>query len=155
MLGIDPFQLGHSCSDEPEPRLAILGPPAVTRMMFERWRAEPRLQAKFDLRNPLHRRDFALWWCREGRRLGLEEKSIAAAAAILRRGTSLHWVAPRWPSQASLAMPGCNASVDAWLAEPIPWELGSQPGGIPLPRVLALLWELRQDVRLHFPNQTC
>ena len=29
------------------------------------------------------------------------------------------------------------------------------PGpGIPLPRALALLWELRQDVRLHFANRT-
>jgi hypothetical protein len=46
------------------------------------------------------------------------------------------------------------ADVDAWLAEPIAWEFGAPPDGIPMPRMLALLWELRQDVRWHFPNRT-
>jgi len=140
--------------DEPEPRLAILGPPAVTRRMFELWRADQRLQARFDLRNPLHRRDYLVWLSEEGRSVGLDEASIAAAVAIMRRGTSLVCAPPRWPSQAKRAIVPPNETVDAWLAEPIPWELEAQPRGIPMPRVLALLWELRQDVRLHFPNRT-
>jgi glycosyltransferase involved in cell wall biosynthesis len=143
---------GKRYFDEPEPRLAILGPPAVTRLMFELWRTDPRLTARFDLRNPLHRRDYALWLSREGRSLGLDDRSIAAAIAIVRRGTSLRRVPPGWPAQAR-AMPS-DGSVDAWLAEPIAWDLGAPSDCIPMPRVLALLWELRQDVRLHFDNRT-
>ena len=69
--------------DEPDSRLAILGPPAVTRMMVELWRADPGVRSQFDLANPLHRRDFAQWLGREGKSLGLDESSIAAASALL------------------------------------------------------------------------
>jgi glycosyltransferase involved in cell wall biosynthesis len=152
--GIDLFGLGAAYFDEPEPRLAILGPPAITRLMFELWRADPRLIARFDLGNPRQRRDYALWLKAEGRSLGLDQWSVAAAVAFARRGTSLVRIPPPWPSQAGRTMTRCDASVDAWLTEPIAWDLGARPGGIPMPRVLALLWELRQDVRLHFPNRT-
>ena len=47
-----------------------------------------------------------------------------------------------------------GGGVNGWLAEPILWDFGAPPGGIPLPRVLAPLWEQRQDVRRHFPNST-
>jgi glycosyltransferase involved in cell wall biosynthesis len=151
---INLFRLGASYFDEPEPRLAILGPPAVTRLMFELWLTDPHLSGKFDLRNPLHRRDYALWLNEGGPSLGLDERSVAAAVAIARRGTSLRCVPPPWPSQAALTIMRDGASTAAWLAEPIDWDIGAQPRGIPLPRVLALLWELRQDVRLHFPNRT-
>ncbi len=132
--------------DEPDPRFAILGPPAVTRLMVELWRADPRVRSRFDLANPLHRRDFALWLGREGKSLGLDKSSIAAPWALLQRGTSLLRPAPRWPPQAISPPYG---AVDDWLAEPI-----AELAGIPMPRALALLWELRQDVRLHFPNRT-
>jgi glycosyltransferase involved in cell wall biosynthesis len=140
--------------DAPEPRLAILGPPAITRRMFELWRDNRRLQATFDLGNPLHRRDFLLWLCAEGRSVGFADKSIAAAMGILRQATSLVRAPPRWPLQATRAIIPSGDDVDAWLTEPIVWDFGAPPGGIPLPRVLALLWEQRQDVRLHFPNRT-
>jgi glycosyltransferase involved in cell wall biosynthesis len=152
--GIDLFGLGAAYFDEPEPRLALLGPPAITRLMFEVWLANPCLIARFDLRNPRQRRDYALWLKAEGRSLGLDQWSVAAAIALARRGTSLIRIPPPWPSQAEWTMTRCDASVDAWLTEPIAWDLGAQPGGIPMPRVLALLWELRQDARLHFPNRT-
>jgi glycosyltransferase involved in cell wall biosynthesis len=152
--GIDLFGLGASYFDEPEPCLAILGPPAITRLMFELWRTDPALIARFDLRNPRQRRDYPLWLKAEGRSLGLDQWSVAAAVAFARRGTSLIRIPPPWPSQAGRAMTRRDASVDAWLTEPIAWDLGAPPGGIPMPRVLALLWELRQDVRLHFPNRT-
>ena len=132
--------------DEPEPRLAFFGPPAITRLMVELWRADPRLRARFDLRNPAHRRDFALWLGREGRSLGLDQCSIGAALALLQRGTSLLGPAPQWPPQASQPF---NGTVDDWLAQTI-----AEPEGVPMPRALALLWELRQDVRLHFANRT-
>jgi glycosyltransferase involved in cell wall biosynthesis len=144
---------GMSYFDEPEPRLAILGPPAITRRMFELWRTDRRVSALFDLKNPLHRRDYALWLGREGEALGLDRDSTAAALAIARRGSSLHRVPPRWPPQSAQPMSPAHRSVDAWLAEPIAWELGEHPDGIPMPRALALLWELRQDVRLHFSNR--
>jgi glycosyltransferase involved in cell wall biosynthesis len=140
--------------DAPEPRLAILGPPAITRRMFELWRADRRVQASFDLGNPLHRRDFLLWLGAEGRSVGFADTSIAAAVAILRQATSLVRTPPPWPSQAARATIPSSDCVDAWLAEPILWDFGAPPRGIPLPRVLALLWEQRQDVRLHFPNRT-
>src|SRR5207237_7744241 len=100
--------------DEPEPRLAFFGPPAITRLMVELWRADPRLRARFDLRNPLHRRDFALWLGREGRSLGLDQCSIGAALALLQRGTSLLGPAPQWPPQASQPLHG---PVDDWVAQ--------------------------------------
>jgi glycosyltransferase involved in cell wall biosynthesis len=140
--------------DDPEPRLAMLGPPAVTRQMFELWRADRRVRARFDLQNPLHRRNYALWLGREGEALGLDRQSIAAALAILRQGSSHHRVPPRWPTQSAQSMSPIHRSVDAWMAEPIAWELGASLDGVPMPRALALLWELRQDVRLHFPNRT-
>jgi glycosyltransferase involved in cell wall biosynthesis len=152
--GIDLLQLGGSYFDEPEPCLAILGPPAVTRLMFELWRTDRRLRAMYDLRNPLHRRDYALRLGGEGRSLGLDQRSVAAAVAIARQGASLLQVPPPWPRQAALTITRDGESVEAWLAEPIAWNLGTQHGGVPMPRVLALLWELRQDVRLHFPNRT-
>ena len=117
--------------------------------MVELWRADPRVRSRFDLANPLHRRDFTLWLGREGESLGLDHCSVAAALALLRRGTSLLRPAPRWPSQASHAQSPPHVSVDDWLAQTI-----AEPAGIPMPRALALLWELRQDVRLHFANRT-
>ena len=140
--------------DGPEPRLAILGPPAITRRMFELWRADRRLQASFDLGDPLHRRDFLLWLCAEGRSVGFADRSIAAAVGILRQATSLVREPPLWPSQAARTIIPPGRNVDGWLAEPIFWDFAATAGGIPLPRVLALLWEQRQDVRRHFPNRT-
>src|SRR5262249_51494018 len=61
---------------------------------------------------------------------------------------------PPWPTQATVPMTCRDLKVDAWLSEPIAWDLGAPPDGIPMARALALLWELRQDVHLHFPNQT-
>jgi glycosyltransferase involved in cell wall biosynthesis len=117
--------------------------------MVELWRADPELQSRFDLANPLHRRDFALWLARDGKSPGLDQRSIAAALALIRRGTSLLRPAPQWPPQASDAGTPPHGTVDDWLAQTI-----AAPAGIPLPRTLALLWELRQDVRLHFANRT-
>jgi glycosyltransferase involved in cell wall biosynthesis len=151
---IDLTQLGGSYFDEPEPSLAILGPPAVTRLMFELWRTDRRVMARFDLRLPLHRRDYALWLREAGPSLGVDRESIDAALAIVRRGTSLVDAQPPWPSQTRQAMRRFDGNVDAWLAEPIAWNLGAEAAGIPMPRALALLWEQRQDVRLHFPNRT-
>lgn len=139
--------------DAPEPRLAILGPPAITRRMFDLWRADSRLQARFDLRNPLRRRDYVLWLSEKGPSVGCDHAAVSAAVDIMRRGTSLFRAPPQWPSQAQAIGPS-REGVDGWLAETISWELGAQAESIPLPRVVALLWELRQDVRLHFPNRT-
>jgi glycosyltransferase involved in cell wall biosynthesis len=147
-LGSDPSL------DEPEPRLAIFGPPAITRRMFQLWRTDPSLMARFDLRNPLHRRDYALWLGREAHALGLDQTALAAAVALVRQGTSLTRVSPPWPAQSELSITRRDGRVDAWLAEPIAWGLGAGPGGIPMPRALALLWELRQDAHLHFPMRT-
>jgi len=147
--------LGSDVSpDEPEPRLAIFGPPAITHRMFELWRTDPALTARFDLRDPLQRRDYAFWLGGKGRPLGLDRQSVAAAVALARRGTALCRVPPPWRAQAAMRMTRRDAKVDAWLAEPIAWDLGTPPDGIPMPRALALLWELRQDVHLHFPNRT-
>jgi glycosyltransferase involved in cell wall biosynthesis len=140
--------------DAPEPRLAIFGPPAVTRRMFEMWQTDQRLQARFNLRNPLHRRDYLAWLSEKGRAIGLGDAAVAAAARIMQQGTSLLSPPPPWPSQAAQAIVPPRENLDAWLAEPICWEFGAQPGGIPMPRVLALLWELRRDARLHFAQRT-
>ena len=108
-------------------------------MMVELWRADPRVRSQFDLVNPLHRRDFAQWLGREGKSLGLDESSIAAASAVLQRGTSLLRPAPNWPPQASQTLLPANGPVDDWLAQTIPWDFALEPPGIPMPRALALL----------------
>ena len=149
-----PPEARRGALDEPEPTLAILGPPAATRLMVELWRADPRVRSRFDLANPLHRRDFALWLGREGESLGLDQCSVAAALALLQRGTSLLRPAPHWPPQASHAQSPPHVRVDDWLAQTIAWDFALGPAGIPMPRALALLWELRQDVRAHFANRT-
>jgi glycosyltransferase involved in cell wall biosynthesis len=140
--------------DAPEPSLAIFGPPAVTRLMYKLWQTEPAVKARFDLTDPLQRRDYTLWLCRHGAGLGIDRQSIAAAAAILRQATSLRRPPPRWPTQAAMRMTPADRDRETWLAEPVAWDLGAPPAGIPMPRALALLWELRQDVRLHFHNRT-
>src|SRR5260370_15324460 len=147
--GIDFGRLGDAYFDEPEARLAILGRPAVRRLMVELWRADPQMRSRFDLANPLHRRCFALWLGQEGKSLGLDQCSIAAALALIQRGTSLLRPAPHWPPQASHTRSPSHGGLDYWLAQTI-----AEPTGIPMPRALALLWELRQDVRLHFANRT-
>src|SRR5215471_8666059 len=93
-----------SALDEPEPRLAIFGPPAITGRMFQLWRADPTLQAKFNLRDPLHRRDYALWLAGEGRALGLDTQSVDAAVALARQGASLCPTPPPWPVQSAMPM---------------------------------------------------
>src|SRR6516162_5139749 len=133
-LGSDPSL------DEPDPRLAIFGPPAITRRMFQLWRTDPSLMARFDLRNPLHRRDYALWLGREAHTFGFDQPALSAALALVRRGTSLTRIAPPWRAQSELSMTCRNGGVDAWLAEPIAWGPGEGPGGVPMPRALALLW---------------
>jgi glycosyltransferase involved in cell wall biosynthesis len=145
---------GAADADVPEPALAILGPPAITRLMYELWQKDREVNARFDLTDPLQRRDYTLWLCRNGAAVGVSRRSIAAAAAILRQGTSLRRPPPRWPPQAARQMTPADRDLAAWLTEPIDWDLGAPPNGIPMPRALALLWELRQDVRLHFPNRT-
>lgn len=150
----EPCRVASCYFDEPEPGLAIFGPPAITRLMFELWRGSQQLQARFDLGSPLGRRNYGRWAAEEGRWAGLDDASIAAAVAILRQGTSLEHDPPRWRSQAAQAMPHFRQRVAAWLAEPIEWDLGAEPERIPMPRVLALLWELRQDVRMHFRNRS-
>src|SRR5215469_5159151 len=107
--------------DEPEPKLAILGPPTVTRRMFELWKTDRRVGTLFDLKNPLQRRNYALWLDREGDTLGLDREAIAATLAIVRRGSSLHHVAPRWPAQSAQSMSPAHKSLETWLAEPIAW----------------------------------
>ncbi|MGA7263344.1 MAG: glycosyltransferase family 4 protein, partial [Stellaceae bacterium] len=56
--------------------------------------------------------------------------------------------APQWPPQSSQSRSPPYGAVDDWLTQTI-----AEPAGIPMPRALALLWELRQDVRLHFANR--
>jgi len=149
----DLFELSASYFDQAEPALAILGPPAITRLMLELWRAHPMIRSRFDLAQPLHRRDFALWVERDGGSFGLDRLSIAAASALLRRGASLLRPPPPWPAQGAQARWSANAAVEAWLAEPVARNFRAEPGRIPIPRALALLWELRQDLRLHFANR--
>ena len=149
--GIELFGLGAAYFDEPELRLAILGPPAITRLMFEMWLVNPWLIGRFDLRNPRQRRDYALWLKEEGGSFGLDQWSVAAAVAFARRGASLIRIPPPWPSQAGRTMTRRDASVGAWLTEPIAWDLGGQPDGIPMPRMLAPCGR-RQDVRRTFQS---
>src|SRR5690242_21943737 len=99
--------------------------------MVELWRTDRQVRSMFDLANPLHRRDFALWLGREGGSLGLDSGSIAAALALQQRGTSLLRPPPRWRPQA--AQTGLDTTVDVWLAEPIAWDLGVPPDCIPMP----------------------
>ena len=115
---------------------------------------EPGAAVDLGRADPLQRRGYALWLCRDGAAHGIDRQSIAAAAAILRQGTSLLRPPPRWPAQAVQQIMPADRDLETWLAEPIVWDLGAPPDGIPMPRALALLWELRQDVRLHFPNRT-
>ena len=66
-----------------------------------------------------------------------DQSSIEAALALLQRGTSCF--ARATMAAAGLAGPDRpDGRVDDWLAQTI-----AEPAGIPMPRALALLWELR------------
>jgi len=152
--GIGSSEPGADYLDEPDPALAVLGPPAVTRRMVELWRTDQTLRSRFDLSNPLHRRDFLSWTSENAGVLGLYRSSVAVVFELLGRGLSLSRPDAPWRAQASQIRPPSSATVEAWLAEPILLEFGAQGAGIPMPRALALVWELRQDIRLHFANRT-
>jgi glycosyltransferase involved in cell wall biosynthesis len=153
---VNEFSLPRTAADRdaPEPSLTILGPPAITRPLYELWQNDPCIRTRFNLADPVQRRNYALWLSRQSSSHGIDRHSIAAAAAILRYGTSLRRPPPRWPPQSTQPPPPDLAEIGSWLAEAIAWDLGAAPDGVPMPRALALLWELRQDVRLHFANRT-
>ena len=71
--------------------------------------------------------------------------SVAAAHSFKTRNASSKVI----PPSAAQASQPFDGTVDDWLAQTI-----AEPEGVPMPRALALLWELRQDVRLHFANRT-
>ena len=52
----DLFEPSASYFDQAEPALAILGPPAVTRLMVELWRADPMIRSPHPLMLPSERR---------------------------------------------------------------------------------------------------
>lgn len=133
----DPFAGDGSRFDTAAPELDGLGPPAVTRPMYELWAGRPDLAAWLDLRQPAARETLRRWFGEGGAaEAGLDAASIAAAEhcrvpPAIQRATP----PPPWPAQSGEIFPGPVSAIAAWLAEPV---ADTDP---PLPRQFALAWE--------------
>jgi len=138
-------------ADDDEPALAAAGPPAMTRRMVEIWRSSAELRDRYNISTPSGRLAFLRWLTEQSGRADFAQVADNAAA-IVRRGVSLSRPAPVWEPQSCQTMQR-REHLDAWLSEAI--EVTFDDGlVIPVARCLALLWELRQDVRMHFRNGT-
>ncbi|HTW27533.1 MAG TPA: glycosyltransferase family 4 protein [Acetobacteraceae bacterium] len=151
----DPFAGDGGLFDTVEPSLTALGPPGVTRVMYELWQRRRDLQRRLDIETPDGREEYLRWFGEGGgAEAGLDEASIAAAGAVLaQRETILPALLP-WPPQAAEVFDGPRGALDAWLAEPVPLNVLTDAVGAPIPRQLALVWEKRTDLQQHFRNQS-
>ncbi len=141
--------------DSPEPSIASLGPPSIPRTLFELWHQRPDLQKAFPLGQAQARRDFLNWFCETGAaEAGLDSASVEAARNCLEQGADHRFLSLRpWPPQVEECLQRSKAAVDVWLAAPVAINLETFGAGTLVPRLLALLWESRADLRHHFPNR--
>ena len=151
------FASGGAVFDAPEPSLAHDGPPAISRVMFELWMARLDLQRAFNVRDATGRGQYLNWFIDGGaKEAGLDDISIEAARKMLAAPSA---AAPRrtmiepWRPLASNFVDIPADELSAWLAAPVPIQVVMFGGGVYLPHILALLWEGRADLRLHFQLQ--
>ncbi|HEX3430767.1 MAG TPA: glycosyltransferase, partial [Rhizomicrobium sp.] len=148
--------------DEPEPSLQELGPPYVTRVMYESWYRRADLQRAFGLATAEGREGYLDWFVSHAKEEeSFDDISLAAAARSLSYSSGAtalieNEVEPSfypWPPQQMSCHEGPQEELVGWLGEPVPLRV-QHGAGIPVPRALALLWESRIDLRRHFPNRT-
>lgn len=145
--------------DTNEPSLAKEGPPAITRMMYELWMGRVDLQRAFPVHESAGRTDYLNWFIDSGaREAGCDTHSIEAARTL----HTLHTAAPPptrraqiapWRSQSEQFLMLTGKDLEAWLSSPVPIEIVMFGAGVYLPRILALVWEARVDLRQHFQLQ--
>jgi glycosyltransferase involved in cell wall biosynthesis len=159
--GAAAFASGGEIFDREEPALARHGPPGITRAMYELWSVRNDLRQSFAIEDAAQRAAYLNWFIEDGwRQAGFDEVSRAAAERLraAAMGTAReHPVTLRptlpepWPPQASLIHHGPREKLGAWLAAAVPLKIVTTGAGAYMPRVLALLWEARADLRSHFP----
>ena len=153
ILIADAVMRNGSFFDEPDRDCDGFNPPLITVLMHEVWRERADLRAEFNLKTGEDRRRFIEWFIEfAGDQEGIDELSIAAAGKLLRPAPSKKRIKP-WASQITENGPSDRAGLEQWLAEPVPLNILLAIGAPPLPRHLAMLWEIRADLKDYFPCQ--
>ncbi len=130
---------------------------ALTRFMYQFWLDRQDLQQAFDIVTPHGYDGYFDWFVGgEARRQGVDGRNIAAARRLRGELNTLvappPEVTPPWPSVSHRSWRG--ASRDAWRfleGDVVASIAGRQ---IRLPTQVALIWELRSDLRAHFKLRT-
>jgi glycosyltransferase involved in cell wall biosynthesis len=162
--GAQAFASGGEIFDREEPSLARHGPPGITRAMYELWSVRNDLRQSFAIEDAAQRAAYLNWFIEHGwQQAGFDELSRAGAerlrAAAAGSAPPPHPGAIRrklpepWPPQAPLIHHGPREKLGQWLAAAVPLKIVTTGAGVYVPRMLALLWEARADLRSHFPLQ--
>ncbi len=159
--------------DQPEPSLAHLGEPYITRVMYEIWQLRQDLRNAFGVTNTEGRRRFAEWFCHRGHsEAKVDELSLDAATKLLRGDEPVEAIAPPppppiveeepavearfepWERQTTEVFTGSRRDLDAWLAAPVPLNVMVSDAGMLVPRCFAMAWEERRDLQDFFRNDS-
>lgn len=159
LTGHEAFASGGGIFDSEEPGLAQDGPPAITRVMYELWMARVDLQRAFAVHDAAGRTQFLNWFVDGGaNEAGCDGQSLDAARRMLANKGAIAASIRRakiepWQPLASQLFDGTASELEHWLAGPVPIQIVIFGAGVYMPRILALLWEARPDLRQHFQLQ--
>jgi glycosyltransferase involved in cell wall biosynthesis len=118
----------------------------LTRMMYQLWLDRPDLRALFDIHSDAGFEAFYTWFT--GVDAEVDTRSAAAARALC--GSVADGAAPPWPRVATDCWPGPARDAGQWLGGDVRASIAASGVDAPeviLPRQVALLWELRADLR--------
>ena len=141
--------------DEPDQIFDRSDAPAITILMHEVWRERADLRGEFNLKKGEDRKRFLAWFIEfAAEQEGIDDLSITAAAMLQRPASIQKKRIKPWAPQITEEGPIDRAGLEQWLAEPVRVNILFAAGAPPLPRHLAILWEMRRDLRDYFPCQS-
>jgi glycosyltransferase involved in cell wall biosynthesis len=139
-------------TDGAEPSLLALGPPYLSRLVFQCWTERKDLHSHFAVLSPEGRRGLLNWFANSAKReFGVDEISSDRAKRVAMFGPGVGVRGRlRWPSIAETFVPLPSRDIVPYLSEVIEFQL-DDGSSVKLPRAFALLWELRRDLQNAFP----
>jgi len=131
----------------------------LTRFMYQYWLDRSDLQEAFNIFTPHGVAGYFEWFINgDARKQGVDGRSIAAARRISGRAeperlpVASEYALPPWPSVSRQAWQGPSHEAARFLEGHVAALLDGNRTLVPMQ--VALLWELRSDLQLHFPLKT-
>jgi len=136
----------------------------ITRFMYQYWLDRADLQTTFDVNTPQGAENYRNWFVQDAmvkQKIApshieaarcLTAASAAAIASAHAPAEQARGIATPWPRLATQVWNGAARDAGQFLEGTVELDL-DQRGAIILPRAAAMLWERRQDLRVHFPLQ--